>query len=119
MKTNFGQQSLITAFLLTFSCMVYLSLLVSNAKSQTTGLLSQNEYPQDFAEGYQASCQVNAVTEGLSTQQAKTLCNCTLSQFRSKYSLEKFQQLLKKAAKEKAPEELTEVGEFCAQKLIE
>lgn len=118
MKTTFRQQSLITAFLLTFSIVAYCGLFVSEANSQTPKLLSQKEYPQDFADAYQASCKINAVTEGLSTEQAEKLCNCTLSKFQSKYTLEKFQELLAKAAKEKPPEELTEVGELCAEELI-
>ena len=119
MKTTFCQQSLITAFLLTFSILVYSSLLVYEAKSQTPKLSSQTKYPQDFAEAYQASCQINAVTEGLSTEQAEKLCNCTLSQFQSKYTLEKFQELLAKAANDQTAEELIDVGELCAEKLIE
>ncbi|MGB3510442.1 MAG: hypothetical protein WBA93_14645 [Microcoleaceae cyanobacterium] len=119
MKTSFRQQSLITAFLLTFSIVVYCSLFVSEAKSKTPNLLSENKYPPDFVDAYQASCKINAVTEGLSTDQAEILCNCTLTQFQSKYTLEKFQELLAKAAKEETPEKLTEVGELCAEELIE
>lgn len=119
MKSTFRQQSLVTACLLTFSIVAYCSLLVSEAKSQTPNLPSQTKYPQDFADAYQASCKINAVTEGLSPEQAEILCNCTLNKFQSKYTLERFQELLKTAAKEETPEELTEVGELCAEELIE
>ncbi|NET45815.1 hypothetical protein [Okeania sp. SIO2B3] len=119
MKITCQQQSLITVFLLTLVSIAYCSLLVSEAKSQTPKLLSQNEYPQDFTEAYQASCKINAVTKGLSTEQAETLCDCTLNQFQSKYTLEKFRKLMNKAAKEETPEELIEVGEFCAEELID
>ncbi|NES78318.1 MULTISPECIES: hypothetical protein [unclassified Okeania] len=118
MKISGKQQPLVTVFLLTLVSIAYCSLLVSEAKSQTPKLLSQNEYPQDFTEVYQASCKINAVTKGLSTEQAETLCDCTLNQFQSKYTLEKFQKLMNKAAKEETPEELIEVGEICAEELI-
>ncbi|MGD1712907.1 hypothetical protein [Dapis sp. BLCC M172] len=118
MKTTFRQQSLVTAFLMTVSIMVYCSLFVSEANSQTPKLPSEKKYPQDFAEAYQASCKFNAVAKGLSQEQAKTLCNCTLNQFQSKYNLEKFQTLLEKSAKEETPDELIEIGELCAEKLI-
>ncbi|NET24376.1 hypothetical protein [Okeania sp. SIO1I7] len=119
MKITCQQQSLITTFLLILISIAYCSLLVSEAKSQTPKLLSQNEYPQDFTEAYQASCKINAVTKGLSTEQAETLCDCTLNQFQSKYTLEEFQKLMNKAAKEETPEELIEVGEICAEELID
>lgn len=120
MKNSFRQQSLITALLLTFSIVAYFSLFMNEAKSQTSKRLSENnEYPQDFADAYQASCKINAVTEGLSTEAAETLCNCTLNKFQSQYTLERFQELLAKAAKEETPEELIEVGELCAEQLIE
>ncbi len=118
MKTTFRQQSLITASLMTVSIMIYCSLFVSEANSQTPKLQDDNEYPQDFAEAYQASCKFNAVAKGLSQEQAETLCNCTLNQFQSKYTLEKFQKLLEESTKEETPEELIEVGELCAEKLI-
>ena len=118
MKINCKKKSLITASLFTLVSITYCSLLVSKAKSQTPKLLSQNEYPQDFSEAYQASCKINAVTKGLSTEQAETLCDCTLNQFQSKYTLEKFRKLINKAANEETPEELIEVGEICAEELI-
>ena len=118
MKISCQQQSLITVFLLTLVSIVYCSFLVSEAKSQTPKLISQNEYPQDFAEAYQASCKINAVTKGLSTEQAETLCDCTLNQFQSKYTLEKLQKLINKAANKETPEELIEIAEICAQELI-
>ncbi len=118
MKTTFRQQSLITAFLMTVSIMVYCSLFVNEANSQTPKSASENEYPQDFAETYQASCKFNAVAKGLSQEQADTLCSCTLNQFQSQYTLEKFQKLLKESAKEETPDELIEVGEICAERLI-
>ena len=115
MKTTFRQQSLITDFLMTFSIMVY---CINEANSQTIQSSPENKYPQDFAETYQASCQFNAVTKGLSQEQSKILCDCTLNQFQSKYTLEKFQKLLKESKKEKTSEDLIEVGEICAEKLI-
>ncbi len=119
MKTTFRQQSLITAFLMTFSIMAYCTLFLNEANSQTPKLPDKNEYPQDFAEAYQASCKFNAVAKGLSPEQAEILCNCTLNKFQSQYALEKFQKLLKESAKEETPEELIEVGEICAEKLID
>ena len=118
MKTTFRQQSLITAFLMTASIVAYCTLFLNEANSQTPKFLSQNKYPEDFAEAYQASCKINAVTEGLSTEKADILCDCTLNQFQSKYTLEKFQKLIKMSANEETPEELIEVGEVCAEKLI-
>ncbi len=118
MKNSFRQQSLITAFLMTVSIITYCGLFVSEANSETPKLPDKNEYPQDFAEAYQASCKINAITEGLSQGQAEILCNCTLNQFQSKYTLEKFKKLLEKSAKEEIPEELIEVGDLCAEKLI-
>ena len=118
MKTTFRQQSLITAFLMTASIVVYCTLFLNEANSQTPKLPDKNEYPQDFAEAYQASCQFNAVAKGLSEEQAEMLCNCTLNQFQSKYTLAKFQKLLAESAKEEKAEELIEIGELCAEKLI-
>ncbi|MGD1807874.1 hypothetical protein ACP6PL_20900 [Dapis sp. BLCC M126] len=118
MKTTFRQQSLITAFLMTVSIVAYCSLFLNEANSQTPKLQDKNEYPQDFAEAYQASCQFNAVAKGLPGEQSEILCNCTLNQFQSKYTLAKFQKLLEESAKEETPDELIEVGELCAEKLI-
>ena len=118
MKTTFRQQSLITAFLMTISILAYCTLFLNEANSQTSKLPDKKEYPQDFAETYQASCKFNAVAKGLSGEQAEILCNCTLNQFQSQYTLEKFQKLLADSAKEETPEELIEVGELCAEELI-
>ena len=118
MKTTFRQQSLITAFLMTVSIMFYCSLFLNEANSQMPKSSSGNKYPKGFVDSYQASCQFNAVTKGLSQEQSKILCDCTLNQFQSKYTLEKFQKLLKESKKEKTSEDLIEVGEICAEKLI-
>ena len=118
MKTTFRQQSLITAFLMTVSIMFYCSLFLNEANSQIPKSSSGNKYPQGFVDSYQASCQFNAVAKGLSQEKSKTICDCTLNHFRYKYTLEKFQQLLKQSTKDKTLDELIEVGELCAEQLI-
>ena len=68
---------------------------------------------------YQEECLVESQKEGLAFESAKTVCECTISQFRSKYSTTKFKELTDKVdTDKKVAKEFREVGEKCFEKIL-
>ncbi len=78
----------------------------------------QNQYPAADKEEYLIACQASSQQQGLDQQQAKTLCQCTLEQFQAKYTIDQFKQLYTQAQQNsEPPDELVQVGLFCASQL--
>ena len=68
---------------------------------------------------YQEECLVESQKEGLGFESAKTVCECTISQFRSKYSSEQFKALTDKVdSDKKVAREFRDVGETCFEKIL-
>jgi hypothetical protein len=82
---------------------------------QTSG----HQYPATFVSDYMKDCQKSVVARDIPAEEAVTLCNCTLDQFRSQYSLTEFQALVRDAKKnQKAASKLTKVGNVCFEKIL-
>ncbi len=68
---------------------------------------------------YEEKCLVESQNEGLSKESAQTVCKCTISEFRNKYTTEKFKQLTQQVNNNrKVARELREVGEMCFEKIL-
>ena len=68
---------------------------------------------------YQEECLVQSQKEGLPLESSQTVCKCTISEFRNKYSTEKFKELTQQVnSNKKVARELREVGEMCFEKIL-
>lgn len=68
---------------------------------------------------YKASCIQRARQQGLTQEVALEVCNCTIKTFKSRYTLQQFQDLVKKSKKDKAAERsLRDVGEECFDSVL-
>jgi uncharacterized membrane protein len=54
---------------------------------------AQNKYPQSFVNEYMATCLQKAAQEGLEEEDRRLLCNCTLSKFQAKYTVDQLERL--------------------------
>jgi uncharacterized membrane protein len=88
MKQQLQRYSWLTVGLLALITIGYNGNLSAWAQTNT-----QNKYPQSFVDEYMATCLQRATEEGLEEQDRSQLCNCTLSKFQAKYTLEQFKQL--------------------------
>lgn len=77
------------------------------------------QYPQEIVKGYLNGCSQRSVQEGLTQQQAKIVCQCTINRFQSQYRLDQFLKLYTQAQKTKeSPDEFVDVGIDCATQLL-
>ena len=68
---------------------------------------------------YQEECLVKSQEEGLPLESAQTVCQCTISEFRNKYSTEKFKELTQQVNTDrKVARELRDVGEMCFEQIL-
>lgn len=68
---------------------------------------------------YNRECLIRSQKEGLPPDAAKSVCDCSIKEFRKKYSPEKFKELTKQAdSNPKVAKELREVGEACFEKIL-
>lgn len=76
-------------------------------------------YPPDYVQNYLQDCIQTSMQEGLTEEDAQTLCGCTLNQFQQKYSLSEFKQLtVASQTDENAANSLIEVGELCFEDIL-
>ena len=69
--------------------------------------------------GYQKECLAESQKEGLALESATTVCECTISEFRSKYSTKEFKELTDKVDSDKqVAKEFRDVGEKCFEKIL-
>ena len=102
--------------LLTLSLLITNSFAVARASSESK---DSNRYPQEFIEEYTTECMQTSMGEGLAESEAKTLCNCTINKFQSKYRLEEFKQLtIDSANDDEAKATLVEVGQVCFEQIL-
>lgn len=94
---------------------IIFTLVSLPALAQTTS----HTYPPEYKQQYLQECMVTAMQEGLAEPEAQQLCDCTLTQFQQKYSLEEFQEIsTKSATDETAANALFEVGEMCFESIL-
>ena len=68
---------------------------------------------------YQEECLVQSQQEGLPLVSAQTVCQCSISEFRNKYTSEKFKELTGQVdSNRKVARELREVGEKCFEEIL-
>ena len=68
---------------------------------------------------YQQECLSESQKEGLPLESANSVCQCTISEFRNKYTTETFKELTQQVnSNKKVARELREVGEMCFEKIL-
>jgi hypothetical protein len=76
------------------------------------------QYPEAEQQAYLSACQQVSTEQGFSPQQATNLCQCTLEQFKNKYTLDQFRELYSTAHQnDKVPIEFIKAGISCASRL--
>ena len=66
---------------------------VADVNAQLPSYNRKNPYPQEVTEAYLGACMQGSMAQGLTEEQSKSLCNCTLEQFQSRYTFEEFVQV--------------------------
>ena len=90
------------------------------AQNNSTQPKPKYQYPQEIVNTYISGCSQRSIQEGLTQQQAKTVCQCTINQFQSRYSFVQFIKIYTQAQKTKeSPDEFVDVGIECAEKLLQ
>jgi hypothetical protein len=106
-----------------------ISLLSFSLALGTDGILAQNKKPvpqrvnpnsSSYSfEDYKKECLVRAGREGLGPDVAEELCNCTINNFRSHYSIQQFRALVQKSKTDKvSARTLSDVGEACFDEVL-
>jgi hypothetical protein len=90
MKNQLDKFSWLATGLLTLTAISYNSNLAVLAQTNSN---NQNKYPQSFVSEYMATCLQRATQEGLEESDRLQLCNCTLSRFQARYSMEQLKKL--------------------------
>lgn len=68
---------------------------------------------------YEAECLVRSQKEGLPLDSAKNVCDCSIKEFRKRYTADKFKQLNEQAkTNQEIANQLREVGETCFENLL-
>ena len=68
---------------------------------------------------YKQECLVRSLKEGLPPEAAKSVCDCSIKEFRKRYPTDKFKELTKQAdTNPKIAKELREVGETCFESIL-
>jgi hypothetical protein len=81
--------------------------------------LKQNKYPENSINIYMKACIPEASKEGLSTEEAQKLCQCTIKEIQKRYTLSQYQDLRQQAAKNpQAADKLEEIGGYCFEELF-
>ncbi len=95
--------------LLAFGVISYGNSLAVEQESSDSQKSGSNKYPQNFIANYTNEC-MELAGEDLAQEDAQILCQCTLTEFQTRYTHEQYEQL---------PQETKEdVGLFCLEKLL-
>lgn len=87
-----------------------------NAVAQTN---TANSYPPEYVQEYMEDCAKASIAEGLTEEDAKTLCTCTLNQFQKQYTLNEFKKLTEASKTDRAAADaLVTVGESCLEEIL-
>lgn len=104
-----------------YACSTFL-LLTTGGVAVANGLVhakKAHQYPAEFIQSYNQECLQTSMKEGLAEAEAKSLCDCTISEFERQYSLTEFKRLTAAAATDKTAETtLVEVGQFCFEQIL-
>ncbi|NJK48166.1 hypothetical protein HC931_08275 [Candidatus Gracilibacteria bacterium] len=105
---------LLNSLYLTFSSSASSFFLVN-----TTSSIKSQPIAQYSFEDYKKECLQRATNEKLPPDVAQDLCNCTMNQFRSQYSIDEFRTLVQKSKNNStAAETLSLVGESCFEEVL-
>lgn len=78
----------------------------------------KHQYPQQLVNAYLSGCKQRSIQEGLTQQQATSVCQCTINQFQSRYSVDQFLKMYSQAQKAKEPpDEFVDIGLDCAERI--
>ncbi|WP_413164384.1 hypothetical protein ACL6C3_00675 [Capilliphycus salinus ALCB114379] len=93
---------------------------VADVNAQPASYNRKNPYPQEVTEAYLGACMQGSMAQGLTEQQSKSLCNCTLEQFQSRYTFEEFVQVSEEMNQSgEPPAEIFDIGVACASSLTQ
>lgn len=68
---------------------------------------------------FKQECLVRSQKEGLPLEAAKSVCDCSIKEFRKRYTTEKFKEVSKQGdSNSKVGRELREVGEKCFEDIL-
>ncbi len=110
---------ILSLFSLTFFWGFGLAPVSTFAQNNTSQPKPKDQYPQEIVKAYLNGCSQRSVQEGLTQQQAKIVCQCTINRFQSQYSFDQFLKLYTQAQKTKeSPDEFVDVGIDCATQLL-
>lgn len=91
---------------------------ISFAQNSQTQPKPKYQYPQQLVNAYLSGCKQRSIKEGLTEQQATSVCQCTINQFQSRYSADQFLKMYSQAQKAKEPpDEFVDIGLECAERI--
>jgi hypothetical protein len=68
---------------------------------------------------FKQECLVRSQKEGLPAEAAKSVCDCSIKEFRKRYTTEKFREISRQAdSNSKVGRQLREVGEKCFEDIL-
>lgn len=103
-------------YTLTFICLLALSVPV---RANNPIYLSQSSNSAPTFDSYRRECLQRAQSQGLASDVAKDLCDCTIKKFQASYSLQQFRTLVQKSKTDKtAARTLSTVGEACLDEIL-
>ena len=78
----------------------------------------ENPYPQEIVDAYMDGCLQGAVAEGATQDQATQLCDCSISEFQARFTLEEFSTIVEQTEQTRQlPTEIGEVVHYCIQQI--
>ncbi|MBL1211332.1 hypothetical protein [Geminocystis sp. GBBB08] len=92
-----------------------------NQQQCIQGFVKEGLKPEEAAVwcNYTQQCLVRSQKEGLTAEAAKTVCDCSIKEFRKRYTTEKFREISKQAdTNAKIGRQLREVGEKCFEDIL-
>lgn len=93
---------------------------ITSVTAQPTPEQPKNPYPQEVTDAYLEACLQGSVAQGLTEQQSKSLCTCTLEQFQTRYTFDEFVQVYAETNQsDETPAEIFDVGTACAATLTQ
>ena len=97
-----------------------LTLLVVGSGSIISISQNVSAAPDPFADFYQKNCVPEAQASGLTKEESRKLCNCTINTLKSKHTSNDFQNLLTRYRNKdpKAKQILTSYGTACFDEVL-
>ncbi|PSF38071.1 hypothetical protein C7H19_06255 [Aphanothece hegewaldii CCALA 016] len=99
------------------SLLILISILGFLSGNQT--ISAQSSTPRSSFDDYRKECLQQATQQGLATDSANDLCNCTMTKIRSQYTIQQFQTLVQKSKTDRATaQRLSSIGESCLDSVL-